>query len=640
MATIVRVLGGQLEPLPVIRREEGVVPGHLHSPVPDRTGHRGERAFIERLVELGDAHTHVWGDVDYLPSGVPDIDAILVHEDLACFNIEVKAVPLDAIEDFGLKICQIRGRNGGHHPVLQAGRAVTGLVTYLGTTASVRAPFFFATAAFPLIKREEFGARFSAAPVRVQAEGMIFADDLVSSEALLGRLQRIRVSPPHKGSPRRDIAPTAIQVKALIEVLDPGTRPAPTKADQERGALLRARVGTPGKSIGSTGPAKKYLTPGNRKPVIFRGAPGTGKTVQLQEIAVAHARAGRPVLFTCYNKVLASTLRGIMSTQRLGEDVDKRVVVTHVDELVHQLDGEDRDAFGGLFGTMCVDEAQDMPQEHFDFLSVLAAEDAEWFLADGPGQELYGTANKTGEAGPFVQQARTEGTVETLRRNYRNKTANYLFTQAVYELAPDAEKIAGWVAKHPLRTGPGPDAMLDLAGVQSDPGGELPRVVRIAIPTGPRTSWQHAKLDAYVAIFHQELENLAAEGKRRDLAILCAMGDNKSGEAALAREALRILGVPVHDQVDAIGRGVSVPEDHVRLVTIHSARGIEASRVVILGMDKGVSAAPTHLRNSRIMSHIALSRGQIGTTIVALDDSTNPFIEFIEELARSYSEVG
>ncbi len=143
-----------------------------------------------------------------------------------------------------------------------------------------------------------------------------------------------------------------------------------------------------------------------------------------------------------------------------------------------------------------------------------------------------------------------------------------------------------------------------------------------------------------MAIFHQELENLAAEGKRRDLAILCAMGDNKSGEAALAREALRILGVPVHDQVDAIGRGVSVPEDHVRLVTIHSARGIEASRVVILGMDKGVSAAPTHLRNSRIMSHIALSRGQIGTTIVALDDSTNPFIEFIEELARSYSEAG
>lgn len=80
-----------------------------------------------------------------------------------------------------------------------------------------------------------------------------------------------------------------------------------------------------------------------------------------------------------------------------------------------------------------------------------------------------------------------------------------------------------------------------------------------------------------------------------------------------------------------------MPEDHVRLVTIHSARGIEASRVVILGMDKGISAVPAHLRNSRIMSHIALSRGQIGTTIVALDDATNPFLTFIEELAEAYA---
>ena len=58
-----------------------------------------------------------------------------------------------------------------------------------------------------------------------------------------------------------------------------------------------------------------------------------------------------------------------------------------------------------------------------------------------------------------------------------------------------------------------------------------------------------------------------------------------------------------------------------------------------LGMDQGVSAAPSHLRNSRVMSHIALSRGQDGTTIVALEDSANPFISFIEELGRCYSEA-
>lgn len=598
----------------------------------------GERAFIEKIVSLGDAHTHVWGDVDYLPGGVPDVDVILVHEDLACFNIEVKAVPLEALEDYGLKVCQIRNRSSNHNPVQQAGRAVTGLITYIGATAGVRAPFIFATAAFPLIRRAAFLARFDSAAIRTQIDGMIFAEDLESQSAFMDRLRRIRVSPPHKGSPRRDVTPTPVQVRALLETLEPGGRPAPTKADKARGETLRSQVGSAGRKRGGSGPAQKFLAPAARQPVIFRGAPGTGKTVQLQEVAVAHARAGRPVLFTCFNKVLASTLRGILSTQELGEEVDKRVVVTHVDELARQLNSEDLEAFKGLFGTICVDEAQDMPQEHFDFLQVLAADDAEWFLADGPGQELYGEANKTGVAPPFLALAREQGQIETLKRNYRNTTASYLVAQAVYELAPDIATIPAWIQKRPLKVIPDESEMLDLVGVQVAPGGELPHVVRVSAPSGSTAAWQQAKIDAYAAVFHQELEKLASEGKRRDLAVLCAMGDNKSGEPRLAREALRVLGVPTHDQVHPDARGLAVPEDHVRLVTIHSSRGIEASRVVILGMDKGISTAEGHQRNSRIMSYIALSRGQLGTTIVTLDDAQNPYITFIEELTRAYRE--
>jgi ATP-dependent exoDNAse (exonuclease V) beta subunit len=97
-----------------------------------------------------------------------------------------------------------------------------------------------------------------------------------------------------------------------------------------------------------------------------------------------------------------------------------------------------------------------------------------------------------------------------------------------------------------------------------------------------------------------------------------------------------MLGVPVHDQIEGAARDTVVPEDHVRLATIHSARGIEASRVVILDSTNGVSAAESHTRNSRIMSHIALSRGQIGTNIIAVDDSTNPHLTFIEGLIKAY----
>lgn len=70
--------------------------------------------------------------------------------------------------------------------------------------------------------------------------------------------------------------------------------------------------------------------------------------------------------------------------------------------------------------------------------------------------------------------------------------------------------------------------------------------------------------------------------------------------------------------------------------TVRSSRGIEAARVVILDFANGVSAVESHTRNSRIMSHIALSRGQIGATIVAVDDATNPHLTFMEELIKAY----
>ena len=70
------------------------MPAHLHTALPDAKGHVAERAFLERLVELGDVRTQVWGNVDYL-QGVGDLDAILLQPDIGMFTIEVKGVSLE-----------------------------------------------------------------------------------------------------------------------------------------------------------------------------------------------------------------------------------------------------------------------------------------------------------------------------------------------------------------------------------------------------------------------------------------------------------------------------------------------------------------------------------------------------------------
>lgn len=344
------------------------MPGHLHTSLPGGKGHHGERTFASRVVELGNKRSHVWAGVDYLPGGVPDLDAIFVQEDIGSFNIEVKAVSLDMIEDFGLDVCRIKGRSVDHHPVKQAGIAQLGLRNYFGSvSSSKRCPFLFATAAFPRIRRDQMKERFSSAPLDLQFEGMLFAEDLESSSVFLRRLTIIRDKPP-RGRPPVDARPAAWQLEAMIEVLDSGAQGnIYSEADKARGQVVAKKVGRPGGKLAGSGPATKYLQLGDRSPVIFRGAPGTGKTVQLQEVAVAHARAGRAVLFTCFNKVLASTLRGILATQELGEAVNRRIIITHVDELRRQIDSEEIDAYRGLFGTVCVDEAQHMADESFDF---------------------------------------------------------------------------------------------------------------------------------------------------------------------------------------------------------------------------------------------------------------------------------
>ena len=98
------------------------MPGTLHTELPTGQGHGAERAFIRRLVELGDSRSQVWGNVDYLP-GVADIDTILFHRDIGVFTIEVKGVSLDMIEEYGLKHCKITGRPGPHPPQKNGGDA-------------------------------------------------------------------------------------------------------------------------------------------------------------------------------------------------------------------------------------------------------------------------------------------------------------------------------------------------------------------------------------------------------------------------------------------------------------------------------------------------------------------------------------
>ena len=67
--------------------------------------------------------------------------------------------------------------------------------------------------------------------------------------------------------------------------------------------------------------------------MIFEGAPGTGKTIELMRLALEHAKQGRRVLFTCFNLVLASFLEGLLAHEDVGDELAAYIDIIPVGRL-------------------------------------------------------------------------------------------------------------------------------------------------------------------------------------------------------------------------------------------------------------------------------------------------------------------
>ena len=620
----------------------------------DEPGHRGEVQFAKHLVDLTDESTHLWFSVDYLP-GVTDLDLLLCHQRAGFFCVEVKAFALDAIREYSAAHMVVAGRSGSKHPLKQARRAQLKLVEYL-KAVRVSPPFFYTIAAFPKIGRSAFLQRFGgASAVQLQAAGMLFAEDLVSEEAMAARLMQIQRRPPFGAAPQYPRAPRHDEIRAVAEAIDPAGSPTASRSDLERSAVLRVPVT---KTSRRQNRLASYIEPGTRQPTVFHGYPGTGKTYYLLRIALEHAKAGRSVLFLCFNKVLASDIRRMLSTTGFPKEVARRIDVAHAWALRGRysdayVDGDDG-VLGELpsifadqtpleeYGTVCVDEAQDLPEWAFRLVDWHAESGAEWFLANGPGQELYAR-----EPCPYMSQlmrkAFERGTVERLRRVYRTAQVDFLVAQGLYEHAPDVVRIPRWVADHPLPSpkkvrGEEMEALFDTPlDAEFDSLGALPAVVEI-----PRWSEALAQTDRDLRrsrireVLRGELAEAAAAGRPGDVAVLLRHVKQPS-DADDARAVLADLQVPYIDQIDSKNRDLLLPAGHVRLVSFVSARGIEAHRTVLLGFDDLGDGSADALRDSRNQAYIALSRAKAGTTVITRPHRRGPLSAFLVDLVNAYS---
>jgi len=91
------------------------------------------------------------------------------------------------------------------------------------------------------------------------------------------------------------------------------------------------------------------------------------------------------------------------------------------------------------------------------------------------------------------------------------------------------------------------------------------------------------------------------------------------------------LQIDYIDYVDKSSRKFIAPDGKIRVVTFHSSRGLEASNVLILGIEKLQQLSRfTKVEPSRL-GYIAISRAIFNLVICFRSSKKNKLTEFIED---------
>jgi len=599
---------------------------------------QGEKNLALQLTNFSDDKLHLWFGIEFVP-GVRDNDILLCHENVGFFIIEVKAVPITAIEKFGWESYKIKGRREDHPPQRQADEAMNSLRNFLSPQMPERKlPFMVATACFPLISRIEWNGWWDdERVVGDYAERLIFREDFESGiGALCDRLMFIRKNPPVKQGSRYDYSHRAEELDAVRMALDVSAKRKPAPSDLERLKAIENRV------------ARETLDearPGESQRILYYGYPGTGKTFRLLELGVAHAIAGYKTLYVCFNKVLAADIQRLLSySEKLriepGLFTQQDVFAFASSHSSVKATGMSHDEWGEKvlsvlkakakelvkYDAILIDEAQDIKDWALQMLQLFVKPDTTICVATGRGQEFYGQASE------WLKNFEKSAKKRELRRNFRNTAPVGHLAHIFFEAFPKSEAIESIARK---LTGTSEENKQGLLFERDE--GKSPSLLYINHEIQEdddngetiSASYLERLIQEYSRIIKFNLEQLRQNERLLDLLIL--VPKDKCLEAGVARKALEELNVRFVDYTkDDFRRHIAQPE-MVRLCTFHSSRGIEGRRVLVFGIESLESLSQEVDVKPQSLGYVVLSRSVFECIVCVKPDTSAREVRFLEE---------
>jgi hypothetical protein len=632
----------------------------IHTALPeDRQGHHGEFVVGQILKTFSNPGLELWFDVNYI-AGVPDTDLIVADNSVGLYAVEIKSMKLDSIQKFTMTDFVLKENINKTHPKSQVLTGSIKFRDYLRRFPKLKEkhnlPFIQATVLWSEISRKDWQQRFTDPAISSFEEMCLFKDDLDSYNKFISGLQRLW-DKPLLGT-RVPQAARCIhgEMDAFRTAIEPG------KHKVEISKSMTDELARPVKD--SKRIADKYEL-GKSHNVSLQGAPGTGKTTILREIGLKNLAAGARVLHVCFNKVLAADQK--REYQILRKSVEEYGFIDVFDiwelykELGHQagikgeaqvlenvksyLDSDDGKAFI-KYDVILIDESQDLRDDFFRVVELIARPTAAWFIAYGKGQETNNFIKDETHPSPWLQDFLVKADANHLKRSFRNSTKAFLLAQSFWEKFPNLEEAKDWL-KSKFAQLPSSDSQFELDL-------EIPQTkndFRVEIlPSG-------RKRRAFIKnVVLSAIEDARRANRGEDLLVaVLAPSTKKFGESEdpiesgyeLVREVLeevaKDFNLDFHDLVPREARREVPKIGAIRLVTLQGIRGLSASHVLIfdlLQLEKWVKRDGGSIKPPLInLTYIALSRSK-ASTIVAIDDADDSEVEpFLMDMLTYATEL-
>ncbi|HET6432748.1 3'-5' exonuclease [Dyella sp.] len=361
---------------------------------------------------------------------------------------------------------------------------------------------------------------------------------------------------------------------------------------------------------------------------LIHGVAGSGKTMILGFRALQLARImAKPILVLCYNKTLASRLDQLVGERGLADKVSVRnfhawcrqmLVTYHVDlpekgskdffeQMVERvMAGVERGQIPRFqYGAVLVDEGHDFEPDWYKLIVQMVDPSTNSLLVlYDDAQNIYGKTDRR----KFTWKelgVQAQGRTTILKLNYRN-TLEIL-------------SVARGFASDLLIESAGDDDGVPLIAPES--AGR-----RGAVPELIRTDTAAAQLTVLIRCIRDEVAN----GRRlSDIAVIF----RNQWEGEKLHEALKREGIASRLAEGDAKRTLFVVEDAVKLVTMHSSKGLEFPFVIIPGLGSLPKPGKNETEEARLL-YVAMTRATERLVLIHHEDSV-----FSQRIRSSINDV-